>query len=210
MKTVRYSVNYLGDIEAFHRRFELPPGEWGGELQEFRLRFMLEELGELVAAWEHRNLEKYLDSLVDIAYVALGTVYLRDMTHLIYDELPGLCKEAESGYIFARPALPNAVDFARALAAITPPIANFTLSQEQAAYAALYLMSGITMHALGQDLNFPEAWRRVHAANMQKVRTRRPEDSTRKSVWDVVKPPGWVGPNLQDLCQPTPFTLADR
>lgn len=49
--------------------------------------------------------------------------------------------------------------------------------------------------------NFDEAWRRVHKANMQKVRVARPEDSKRGSGYDVVKPPGWEAPNLADLCK---------
>lgn len=47
--------------------------------------------------------------------------------------------------------------------------------------------------------DFDEAWRRVHAANMAKVRTAREEDSKRGSSFDVVKPPGWTPPDLSDL-----------
>jgi predicted HAD superfamily Cof-like phosphohydrolase len=48
--------------------------------------------------------------------------------------------------------------------------------------------------------NFREAWRRVHAANMRKKRAL-PDgsDSKRGSGFDVVKPPGWVAPDLTDL-----------
>ncbi len=48
-------------------------------------------------------------------------------------------------------------------------------------------------------LDFPEAWRRVHAANMQKVRAQRKEESARGTTFDVVKPAGWQPPNLSDL-----------
>jgi hypothetical protein len=47
---------------------------------------------------------------------------------------------------------------------------------------------------------FYEAWRRVHAANMRKVRSPASEESTaRGSAFDVVKPPGFVPPDLSDL-----------
>lgn len=59
-----------------------------------------------------------------------------------------------------------------------------------------------TAHVLGYD--FGEAWRRVHAANMSKVRAERVEDSARGSTFDVVKPDDWVAPDLSDLAQPTP------
>lgn len=47
--------------------------------------------------------------------------------------------------------------------------------------------------------DFREAWRRVHDANMKKVRCERPGDSSRGSTFDVIKPPGWQPPFLIDL-----------
>jgi predicted HAD superfamily Cof-like phosphohydrolase len=46
---------------------------------------------------------------------------------------------------------------------------------------------------------FVEAWTRVHKANMQKVRAERVDQSTRQSIYDVVKPAGWTPPRLDDL-----------
>lgn len=47
---------------------------------------------------------------------------------------------------------------------------------------------------------FKEGWRRVHAANMAKVRAERLEDSRRGSIkYDVIKPPGWKPPDHLDL-----------
>lgn len=55
-----------------------------------------------------------------------------------------------------------------------------------------------TAHLHGFD--FREAWRRVHAANMAKVRASSDGgDSKRGSSFDVVKPPGWVAPSHADL-----------
>ena len=42
-------------------------------------------------------------------------------------------------------------------------------------------------------------WRRVHEANMRKVRANSAGDSKRGSQLDVVKPDGWTPPNLEDL-----------
>jgi len=44
------------------------------------------------------------------------------------------------------------------------------------------------------DYKFNEAFKRVHEANMQKVRAH-----TERSAVDLIKPPGWVKPNLKDL-----------
>jgi predicted HAD superfamily Cof-like phosphohydrolase len=46
---------------------------------------------------------------------------------------------------------------------------------------------------------FGEAWSRIQAANMLKVRATVPEDSPRGSTLDVVKPPGWSPASLTDL-----------
>jgi predicted HAD superfamily Cof-like phosphohydrolase len=48
-------------------------------------------------------------------------------------------------------------------------------------------------------VDFDEGWRRVHKANMAKVRVERITDSKRGSVYDVVKPVGWRPPDLSDL-----------
>lgn len=47
--------------------------------------------------------------------------------------------------------------------------------------------------------DFAEAWRRVHAANMTKVRAKDEGESKRNSSYDVVKPISWVAPDLSDL-----------
>jgi len=60
----------------------------------------------------------------------------------------------------------------------------------------VYVVLG-TSYLHGFDFN--EAWRRVHDANMQKVRAKRAEDSKRGSIFDVVKPEGWTAPDLSDL-----------
>ncbi len=46
---------------------------------------------------------------------------------------------------------------------------------------------------------FDLGWRRVHEANMKKVRATNAAQSARNSTHDVVKPPGWTAPTLDDL-----------
>jgi predicted HAD superfamily Cof-like phosphohydrolase len=48
-------------------------------------------------------------------------------------------------------------------------------------------------------LPFDEGFKRVHEANMKKVRAVTAEDSKRGSTYDIVKPAGWVAPTLEDL-----------
>lgn len=144
--------NMMGDIEEFHRKFEI---EYEGKprsldllLQEFRLDFMREELSEYHYSIEELSrelsynkpdpgeilihLEGALDALVDLVYVTLGTAYLH-------------------------------------------------------------------------GFNFNEAWRRVHAANMMKIRApsarASKESSGRGHVADVIKPQGWIPPSHTDLIE---------
>lgn len=90
--------NPLGDIADFHEKFDLPPAEPMGALNQetmnFRYKFLQEELNEWykgqVNAWDistapvdyrdeadyNHHLEQALDGLVDLAYVLFGTVLL--------------------------------------------------------------------------------------------------------------------------------------
>lgn len=71
-----------------------------------------------------------------------------------------------------------------------------TVDQLDALVDLVYVALGT---AYLQGFNFAEAWRRVHAANMQKVRATLASDSKRHFAYDVVKPEGWKQPDLFDL-----------
>lgn len=154
----------LGDIAAFHTKFDLdanhPMGALDTEVADFRRKFLREEAEEWdwaqKAAFQEttrpildrdeaeytHQLEKALDGLVDLAYVLFGTVYLH-----------------------------------------------------------------------GFHEQFAEAWRRVHAANMQKERAELDgSNSKRGSSFDVVKPAGWEPSVLTDLveCNDIHHSHSDR
>lgn len=62
----------------------------------------------------------------------------------------------------------------------------------------LYVLLGTAyLHGFGPI--FRTAWRRVHRANMSKIRVDSKANSKRKSEFDVVKPPGWQPPTMRDL-----------
>lgn len=63
----------------------------------------------------------------------------------------------------------------------------------------VYVALGTSFH---HGVDFDEGWRRVHEANMKKVLARQPEDSKRGYKFDVVKPKGWIPPDLSDLVKP--------
>lgn len=63
-------------------------------------------------------------------------------------------------------------------------------------------------HLHGFD--FKEAWRRVHAANMAKVRAEKASDSKRGSTFDVVKPAGWTAPSHADLVEDNVYANGNK
>jgi predicted HAD superfamily Cof-like phosphohydrolase len=62
----------------------------------------------------------------------------------------------------------------------------------------MYVALGTAYLQFGPDV-FHEAWRRVQAANMAKVRCENADDSKRGSTFDVIKPRGWTPPDHHDL-----------
>lgn len=133
----------FADVAEFHEKFGLTydgkPRALLGELGDFRLKFLREELREYAKAMYEASyevqfrpemvaskLEDMLDALVDLVYVAIGTAQLH-------------------------------------------------------------------------GFDFREAWQRVHAANMTKVRATSKLESARGTTYDVVKPTGWLPPSHEDL-----------
>lgn len=73
----------VDDVREFSRKFGLPtPGSAlmpDQDLHGFRWKFMKEELDELDLAWARGDLVSYLDALVDLVYVAVGTAIMCGM-----------------------------------------------------------------------------------------------------------------------------------
>lgn len=125
------------DIGLFHTKFGLfPPNKptvFGPELGAFRLKFLKEELKEYEDAYnmdadvhDPQKLADMADALVDLVYVAIGT-----------------------------------------------------------------------LHLLG--ISFTEVWDEVQRANISKQRAEKANDSKRGSTFDVIKPPGWKAPDVEEI-----------
>lgn len=63
-----------------------------------------------------------------------------------------------------------------------------------------FALGTIHLQGITKD-KFYEAFLRVHRANMNKVRSSEQLPGKRKSPFDVVKPVGWIAPDIRDLCQ---------
>jgi predicted HAD superfamily Cof-like phosphohydrolase len=69
---------YIDDVEELRKKFELPiasePTLLDRETLQFRIKFLMEEVSELVKAHNDRDLVAAADAIVDIVYVAFGGV----------------------------------------------------------------------------------------------------------------------------------------
>lgn len=74
------AVDVFADVREFHAKFNRgydgPPRALPEELSDFRIEFMMEELHEYMEAVENGNLEAQFDALLDLIYVASGTLDL--------------------------------------------------------------------------------------------------------------------------------------
>lgn len=86
----------------------------------------------------------------------------------------------------------------------TRDVANYTFHLDKALDGLVDLVYVALGTSYLHGFNFKEAWRRVHQANMKKVRRIRDDgaqDSGRAPTYDVVKPTGWKAPSHVDLVE---------
>ena len=178
----RLCTEMFDDIVAFHEKFQLPPFDhfdaMPADLVAFRQKFLMEEAAEIYEAAMRRQKADALDGFVDLAYVALGTFYLAGgkrwfvETHTPKDlAVFDIFKMKDHVELNKTTVLDHVLDIA-------------LLCRREAISSGFY---------------FDEAWKRVHGANMRKVRSKSKDEGKRGSTWDVVKPEGWCPPIMDDL-----------
>jgi len=211
---------YMEDMRAFHERFSLlpEPDTYLDHHAVFRQNFLLEELNELSTAFAKGDLVSYLDALVDLDYVTLGTAFLmghyslfvnNDSTQVYINHLQ---KDRFKGHSLAAPQPPIASQYVFFLGGIYTQLGsafhsmmmarrggNRTEHFTKTCLSLRDMHRNIVDHSFLCGLDFVEAWDRVHRANMSKVRAEKAGDSKRGSKFDVVKPSGWTAPDLTDL-----------
>lgn len=211
---------YMDDMQAFHEKFDLSDGPelYLDKHASFRQGFLLEEMNELGKAFVDGNLGAYLDALVDLDYVTLGTVNLLGEAAMFQDKnsafvhLNHLQKDYFKGHSLAAPQPPLPGQYVFFLGNIYTFLGSafhavmlakrggdMTKNYRDAAIALLEVHRTIVEHAFLCGLNFIEAWDRVHHANMMKQRAEKASDSKRGSTVDVIKPANWKAPDLTDL-----------
>lgn len=181
-------MEMLKDITEFHNKFGIYPNE---DI-DFKLRFdrLLEELNEFDDAYTPWD---KLDALVDACYIAMGTLYLYESHY--------------ANTVFAC-IVPFAPWASRPLPEINPTLPNLRwlvteTSLEDHMTGCWWLIQSILQWCALNRWDFPEAWDRVHKANMAKERATCAEDSKHGSAQDIIKPEGWTAPDHRDLFEVT-------
>ncbi len=95
------------DVAAFHAKHGITTPERPAlpdvDAYAFRKKFMHEELTEIDVAYADGDLVKFLDGLIDLTYVALGTAVLSGVTPALWAalwdqvQLANLCKRRVAG-----------------------------------------------------------------------------------------------------------------
>lgn len=199
-------IHHHNDVVDFHEKFGLTyrgMARWlPVDLALFRSGFLLEEITEWEAASWKCDRAGQLDGLVDLAYVALGSLYLHGLPPRPMSMLPvhvpdGLTETRWSG----APRDLRTDEFEQILGALCAPARVYerTAADPLGVETAREVLHELAFRAYAaarlQGFDFDLAWRRVHEANMKKERG----PSDRSGSHDVIKPTGWCAPDLSDL-----------
>lgn len=121
------------DVGDFHRKFDLVthpeqlPVTLPLDVFEFRRKFLHEELTELEEAYVENDLPGFLDALVDLVYVALGTAHLAGLPfNQAWDAVhrANMLKERASTADDPRSTRKHAMDIVKPAGWEPPDIAN--------------------------------------------------------------------------------------
>lgn len=211
-------MNDYNDVFAFHQKFGLPRSSVAAPLApdafDFRFGFLNEELHEWDAARMEKNLVAYADALFDFNYVVIGTALFIGLDKFVYPwpNFEETC--ASTPAIARRSSTPKFMDqtshdFFRY--ALQSKLVGFKLIHKAAelgepgalalALESLRSMSSTAYIAAGYaGVPWRECWRHVQNSNMAKERAESDgSNSKRGSGFDVVKPAGWIAPEIYIL-----------
>lgn len=210
---------YHQDVKRFHDKFGLltPPifTFLPDDLHAFRTAFFREEHQEYIDSCNSGDLGTAFDSLIDLVYIICGAALLHGIDVAEFYEMV----ETTEAYVYdlftsdeppkAKPGFLTNVNFNEFNRLIDKNIklyeqAHAETSEELTRSSLSGLYQSVMMCASDMGCTaemWDEMWTDVQRANMSKVRAERPSDSKRGSVWDVVKPKDWVGPNTDGILE---------
>lgn len=210
------------DVHEFHKKFELPggygtysPGPMPTEQLDFRVKFLLEELFEFERALGRRDLVKLVDSILDLTYVAFGTLLFAGIDPYRWSSagktsirMHQLNLETVGWPDLSRvpPHLPDHIMASNFMRIVRANVLSFQGAHWWPGCGERTWEIIVSQHlwnivnecysiAARTALPWGECWDAVQQANMAKVRAASDgSNSKRSSPFDVIKPTGWVSP----------------
>lgn len=194
------------DMREFYDHFgfayPVGPAHLPRKLAEFRRQFLLEEFIEWEGGVKAGDLVAQLDGLVDICYIAIGSAVFHGFEHRAWSLMP-LHVPFSTLPILQPPRVLTPEEAPKISSVLEEPIVNYygavVRETEEGLHYARESLHEIAFRTIAvarrQGLDFLEAWRRVHAANLMKKRG----PTSRDDLYDLVKPEGWTPPDLSDL-----------
>lgn len=188
-------------FDHFRFSYSRTPTHLSRELAEFRRQFLLEEHIEWDQAVKTRDLSGQLDALVDLTYVAVGTLILQGFHHRDWSMAPLHVPIAVEQARFPRALTPEEEELSRSM--LEESVVGYFSSALRSDPEAIRLQQE-SLHEIAfraaavaklQGFPFFKAWDRVHEANLKKRRG----PTARSSGYDLIKPEGWLAPDLSDL-----------
>ena len=208
---------YCADVKLFHDKFDLvtPPHFQllSPEQHHFRSRFFHEEYNELYEAGRVGNLPDAIDALIDLVYITCGCALLYG---IMPNSMNSIASNLMSDFIyhpanddltFSGPHLLPADKQRELLGCLACSIIDYEHAWEHKDEARIKTALGelyVNCMFGAADMGFTESmwnalWDDVQRANMTKQRATSAAESKRGSAFDVIKPPGWVGPRTTEL-----------
>ncbi len=210
------------DVREFHKKFEVPMPDTlsllNDEAYNFRVEFLKEEQNEFKDSFQKRNFEGCIDALLDEVYVACGTSLMMGVDFLnwlenydkVITEDQEICRlKKDTGFSFTDLKFLSDDEYNKAINLLGINLNNFIhfhyygdINKCTESMLCLVILCYDISNHMGIDwATWRELFSDVHRANMSKIRATDASQSKRKTSLDVIKPPGWIGPNADKILE---------
>jgi predicted HAD superfamily Cof-like phosphohydrolase len=211
---------WYNDVKLFQQKFGVPmpgtPSLLNDEAYNFRVGFLQEELNEFISSYHDKKYEDAIDALIDEIYVVAGTALMMGIPEQSWNEanlaqVNLLFNSLTSYYIEASkyPRFLTDEEYNSAISLLKPSLQDFinyhyfnNIDGCCNALASLSTKCYLIAKMMGLNTGtFKLLWNDVQRANMTKERATDASQSKRKTSLDVIKPPGWVGPDATKILE---------
>jgi hypothetical protein len=199
------TLQMVNDVAAFFDKMNFPFPEvetpLNAEVTSFRISCLREELNELNTA---KNVEDFIDAVIDLSYFAVGTALLLGQRKHIALEV----RQLESSALLRAQMFTDMLqkNFTHDFDIGIITFADYAQHEPHLAAQGLYeIISYCNLIMRSFHFSFDKHWAEVHYWNMRKEPASDKKPSKRGyNALDAVKPVGWLGPDHLKVLVGTP------